>query len=113
MTLLISADLEFKKTEGSALFYSDVKYYFPGDLSSLDFYAYAPSKDKFSTATLTITSSEQKLTDFEPAADFGSQIDFITATATANKNDVALNEYTGVELAFSHRLSQIEIKGCK
>ncbi len=105
------ADLEFKKTEGSALFYSDVKYYFPGDLSSLDFYAYAPSKDKFGTATLTITSSEQKLTDFEPAADFGSQIDFITATATANKNDVALNEYTGVELAFSHRLSQIEIKG--
>lgn len=86
-------------------FTSTPAYYWPGDGSTLTFYAYSPSKTDLG-GTLTITSATKKLTDFSPATDISNQKDFVTIKATGNKT----NETSGVQLQFEHRLVQIEVK---
>lgn len=95
--------VEFTK-EGSA-FTSDPAYYWPGDNSELSFFAYSPKAEDLG-GTLNIASSGITLSNFSPASEISDQVDFITATTTGKKSE---NE-AGVELAFAHQLSQIEIK---
>ncbi|GAB6867483.1 fimbrillin family protein [Bacteroides acidifaciens] len=105
-------NLEFKRTEAeeegeSTYFTSEDKYYYPGDGSSLTFYAYAPSATDLGTIVKTDNTNKNLTLDFSPAEEISKQVDFITANATGSKNDAEL----GVALKFAHRLSQIEIKG--
>lgn len=106
-------NLEFKRTEAeeegeSTYFTSEDKYYYPGDGSSLTFYAYAPSATDLGTSIETDNANKNlTLKDFSPAKEISEQVDFITANATGNKDDAE----AGVPLKFAHRLSQIEIKG--
>lgn len=86
-------------------FTSAQPYYWPSDGSNLSFFAYSPSATDLH-ANVTINSTTKTLTDFQPATKIADQQDFVTANATGNKT----NESTGVELAFAHRLAQIEIK---
>lgn len=103
-------DLKFKKEkEGSTIFASDDKYYYPGDGSNLTFYAYAPSVEELgSGSSLEIDNANKNLTlkGFSPAETIADQVDFIAANATGNK----ANAETGLSLNFRHCLSQIEIK---
>lgn len=101
------SNLEFTKGEDN-FFTSADKYYYPGDQSELQFYAYAPSATAMG-ATLNISGTEKKMTGFSPNSDISRQVDFITAVAVGDRHN---NGYSGVELEFSHRLAQIEIK-CK
>lgn len=106
-------NLEFKRTEAeeegeSTYFTSEDKYYYPGDGSSLTFYAYAPSATDLGTSIETDNANKNlTLKDFSPAKEISEQVDFITANATGSKDDAE----AGVPLKFAHRLSQIEIKG--
>ncbi len=84
-------------------FTSTPEYYWPGDDSALDFYAYSPAAPG---GTLTLTTDEKTLSDFSPASDIADQVDFITSYASGKKS---ANEDSGVELTFDHRLAQIEI----
>lgn len=84
-------------------FTSSPEYYWPGDDSQLDFFAYSPEAPG---GTLTMTADAKTLTGFSPASDIASQVDFITSKASGKKS---VNENTGVELTFDHRLSQIEV----
>ena len=86
-------------------FSSSPAYYWPGDGSNLNFYAYAPAAETLG-ATVAIDNSAKTLTGFSPAAQFADQKDFVTATATGSK----ANETTGVALTFDHQLTQIEVK---
>ena len=86
-------------------FSSSPAYYWPGDGSNLEFYAYAPAAETLG-ATVAINNTAKVLTGFSPAAEFADQKDFVTATATGNKT----NETTGVALTFDHQLTQIEVK---
>ena len=86
-------------------FSSSPAYYWPGDGSDLEFYAYAPAAETLG-ATVAIDNSAKTLTGFSPAAQFANQKDFVTATATGNKT----NETSGVALTFDHQLTQIEVK---
>ena len=86
-------------------FSSSPAYYWPGDGSDLEFYAYAPAAETLG-ATVTIDNTAKTLTGFSPAAQFANQKDFVTATATGNKT----NETSGVALTFDHQLTQIEVK---
>ena len=86
-------------------FSSSPAYYWPGDGSDLEFYAYAPAAETLG-ATVSIDNSAKTLTGFSPAAQFANQKDFVTATATGNKT----NETSGVALTFDHQLTQIEVK---
>lgn len=104
-------NLEFKRTEAeeegeSTYFTSEDKYYYPGDGSSLTFYAYAPSATDLGTIIKTDNTNKNLTLDFSPAEEISKQVDFITANATGNKN----NEKESVHLIFEHRLSQIEIQ---
>lgn len=101
------SNLEFTKGEDN-FFTSAEKYYYPGDKTPLQFYAYAPSATAMG-ATLNISGTEKKMTGFSPKSDISQQVDFITASA---EGDCYNNGATGVELEFSHRLAQIEVK-CK
>lgn len=92
-------------TKSGSFFISTPAYYWPGDGSTLSFYAYSPSAADLG-ATVSITSASKTMTDFSPATAIASQKDFITASATGSKAD----ETTGVALTFAHRLAQIEIK---
>lgn len=85
-------------------FTSTPEYYWPGDDSPIDFYAYSPAVPG---GTLTLTSETKTLADFSPASDIAQQVDFITSSASGKKS---ANENSGVELTFDHRLSQIEIQ---
>lgn len=96
-------DLTFTKTDG--FFTSNPPYYWPGDDSELDFYAYSPAKPG---GTIAISSDSKTMTGFSPAAEIADQVDFITSYATGKKST---NESSGVELTFDHRLAQIEIQG--
>lgn len=105
-------NLEFKRTEAeeegeSTYFTSEDKYYYPGDGSSLTFYAYAPSETDLGTIVKTDNTNKNLTLDFSPAEEISKQVDFITANATGSMNDAE----AGVPLKFAHRLSQIEIKG--
>ena len=86
-------------------FSSSPAYYWPGDGSELEFYAYSPAAETLG-ATVAIDNSAKTLTGFSPAAQFANQKDFVTATATGNKT----NETSGVALTFDHQLTQIEVK---
>lgn len=83
---------------------SATEYYWPTDGASLDFYAWHPASNL--GGTLTLTDSEKKLSGFKVNDDISKQSDFISAVATGNGVDNA----TGLELSFSHNLSQIEVK---
>lgn len=87
-------------------FQSSSPYYWPGDNSDLNFFAYAPSSTDLG-GTLTITNATKTLADFAPAAAVADQKDFVTAKASGSKS---ASESTGVALNFKHQLSQIEIK---
>ena len=91
-------------TKVNEYFCSSPEYYWPGDGSSLDFYAYAPSSHMLG-ADITIDNSSKKLQNFSPAAKINQQHDFITAFATGNNEDAA----DGLALIFNHQLAQIEI----
>lgn len=84
-------------------FNSATEYYWPGDNTELTFYAYAP---ELPDADIVLTETSKTLSNFSPAADLASQVDFITSYATGNKDN---NETSGVELTFNHQLSQIEV----
>ncbi len=110
-------------TQGSDGFYNSASpYYWPGDNSSLDFYAYYPSANELlqmddvepeglseaeGNGSLIFTSTEKKLENFNVPDSIKNQVDFITANGTGNKS---ANELAGLELTFGHRLSQIEIQ---
>ncbi len=82
---------------------------------TLNFYAYAPeiTASTDNTGTVSISNSEQKVTDFTPyvkseeSADAAKQVDFIYAKATGNATANATN---GVTLDFKHALSQIIVQ---
>lgn len=95
--------LDFVKGD-EGYFSSTPEYYWPGDDSEVSFYAYSPETPG---GTVTMTSSSKTMTDFSPAADIADQVDFITANATGKKST---NEDSGVQLAFDHRLAQIEVR---
>lgn len=94
---------EFERT--GSYYNSATEYFWPSDGSALSFYAWAPESDR-TGGTLTITSSDKKLTGFTVNPNISDQIDFISAKAVGNGNDNA----SGMELNFNHNLSQIEVK---
>ena len=91
-------------TKVNEYFSSSPAYYWPGDGSSLDFYAYAPSASTLG-ATVTIDSDTKKLCNFSPASQINKQEDFITATATGSSKDAD----DGLALVFNHQLAQVEV----
>lgn len=96
-------NIDFNK--GSDGFYvSTPAYHWPGDDTPLTFYSYSPASPG---GTVSIGSEAKTLTDFSPATDLSSQVDFVTAKATGTKSQ---NESSGVELDFNHQLSQIEVR---
>ncbi len=93
--------------KGSDGFFNSVSpYYWPGDDTELNFYAYAPSMDELG-ADVVISPDEKKLESFTVAENIADQVDFITANGTGKKS---VNEAAGLELTFGHRLSQIEVR---
>lgn len=109
-------NVEYSKgTDG--FFNSAHPYYWPGDDSPVDFYAYSPSaaellpdvEDEWDDAegSLVLTAAEKKLNNFRVADSIKNQVDFITAVGTGKRS---VNESAGLELTFGHRLAQIEIQ---
>lgn len=97
-------DVPYMKASGD-IFISSEPYYWPAS-NELQFYAYSPSLDSFSSdAQLSIGAGSQKVTGFETASSFEEQKDFIVATKQATKDA----NLAGVELQFEHKLSQIEV----
>ncbi|MDE6273051.1 MAG: fimbrillin family protein [Muribaculaceae bacterium] len=94
--------LDFVKGSDN-FFTSTPEYHWPGDDAELSFFAYAPTN----LSGVTLTPEAKTLTDFSPAANIADQIDFITSNATGKRS---VNEASGVELTFDHRLAQIEIR---
>lgn len=93
--------------KGSDNFYvSQHNYYWPGDNSEVQFYAYAPSQDAMG-ADVTLTNSRKVIENFSVAEEIADQVDLITANMTGTKSQY---ETSGVPLTFSHRLSQIEVR---
>lgn len=88
------------ETDGS-YYHSDPVYYWPGT-GALNFYAYSP----VGLAGVSITKDGKTVTDFAPAATVADQVDFVVATATGDISD----ETTGVALAFTHELTQVNVK---
>lgn len=86
------------------VFTSATEYYWPGDDTPVTFYAYSPAAPG---GTVTLTADSKELSDFSPASDISSQVDFITSTGTGRKS---VNENTGLALNFGHRLAQIEVR---
>lgn len=99
------ANLEFKKGS-DGFFESSPVYNWPGDDSELTFYSYSPSMSELG-ADITIDANTKQLENFSVPEQIADQVDFITATATGKKS---VNEDSGVELTFSHQLSQIELQ---
>ena len=108
VTAFIGDGVLFKQTEftkgSDGYFVSSPEYYWPGDDSEVDFYAYSPSAPG---GQFTFTSASKTLSDFAPAATMDQQVDFITSVASGKKS---ANEAAGVELTFNHQLSQIEVR---
>ena len=93
---------------------SSPTYYWPGDESPLNIYAFAPSvvdlgvTDSGNGQTeLKIDRSEQILKNFSPADDISQQQDFITAVLPEYVNP---GDGIPVSLPFKHQLVQIEVK---
>lgn len=97
----------FSKAAGATKFTSTNIYYWPGDESNVDFYAYGYAGDlKSLDADLnnaTINATSQKI-NFTPATAPANQLDLIVAKASGSST----TEGT-VELPFNHALSQIQI----
>ena len=85
------------------IFHSSPTYYWPGDGSELDFYAYAPSATDLG-ASVSIDRDAQKLIDYSPSSDISQQCDFIAASMTQGRIE------TSVPVYFKHALSQIEVR---
>ncbi len=101
-------NLKFTQGNGTNMWFSEKKYYFPGDNSSLTFHAYAPSAAEMG-ATI-ISDSENKnvvISEFAPSEDITKQIDIIYASAVDQRESAAAD---GVSLNFKHALSQVVIK---
>ncbi|MBD5164001.1 MAG: fimbrillin family protein [Bacteroidales bacterium] len=99
------SDLVFSK-DNTGFYNSAKSYYWPGDTSTLDFYAYYPSMDVMG-CDVTINKDTKEITSFQTAENIADQVDLITAHGTGTK---AKNEAAGVPLEFKHRLAQIEIR---
>ena len=97
------SNASFTKLE--AYFSSSPAYYWPGDGSALDFFAYAPSATALG-AEINIDNTSKVLSNFSPAAEISDQKDFVSAKASGTKADAAY----GVALTFNHQLTQIEVK---
>lgn len=82
------------------------QHYWPTDNSELKFYAYSPAATSL-TGTFSINGTDHKLTGFKPASDMKEQKDFIAAFGSGRKSAQGA---TGVQLTFSHALSQIEVR---
>lgn len=98
-------NLLFSK-DNTGFFNSTKPYYWPGDNSSIDFYAYYPDMDTMG-ADVTVDNTTKEITNFTVAEQIADQVDLITAHATGNQK---ANEASGVPLEFKHRLAQIEIR---
>lgn len=103
----------FTKKEGKPYFCAETDFYWPGDNSPLDFYAYAPTYDGKGIPYITgvtIDDERQVIENFQPRAIMSQQFDLLTAKAEGKnkKND----ESNGVDLNFHHQLAQIEIRAC-
>lgn len=79
------------------------EYYWPTDNSELTFYTYTP--DLGADGTESITGSSNTIT-YTPNSTITGQKDLATCIATGTK----ANQTEGVELAFKHALSQIEVQ---
>lgn len=85
----------------SRYFISDPVYYWPKG-GTLKFYAYSP-------VDMNVKEEDGKtVEDFTPAPKVEDQVDFITARAIATHTTEI--ESTGVGLAFTHELTQIQVK---
>lgn len=108
VTAFIGDGVLFKQTDFNkgtdGFFVSSPEYYWPGDDSQVDFYAYSPAAPG---GDITMTTAAKTMTNFTTAATMDNQVDFITAVASGKKS---VNEQTGVELTFNHALSQIEVR---
>lgn len=99
-------DVEFSKgTDG--FFTSDDSYKWPGDDTQLSFFAYSPSMNDLGSQIVITDDNGLQLQSYVTPAEIADQKDFITADATGKRS---ANEENGVELTFSHRLAQIEIR---
>ena len=96
-------DEEFERL--GSFYSSATDYYWPSDGATLNFIAWSPSVEQLG-GTMTVTPSEQKITGFACNPDISSQVDFISSVGSGNKQTCG----SGMELSFSHNMSQIEIK---
>lgn len=102
------SNVEFDKGQDSFFTSKGRSYYWPGENESLRFIAYSPSQDEIGGDVLPKDDGGTlSLENFTVAEDIINQVDFITADTIGSKK---ANEYTGVELTFNHRLSQIELQ---
>lgn len=91
-------------TKGSSGWSASPKTFWPNTATQqLDFYAYAPT----STAGVTISGTEKKITGYTPSATVTDQQDLVIAY---NTGTMQTNATTGVPMYFKHALSQIEVK---
>lgn len=93
----------FSKEDDSDFFTSSLSYYWPNDDASLSFIAYAPSETSFE-GSVSLTSSQQKLTGYKLDDNIANQKDIIYASATGKKST---HETSGVALSFKHAVSRI------
>ncbi len=99
-------DVEFSKgTDG--FFTSTDSYKWPGDDTQLSFFAYSPSMNDLGSEVVITDDNSLQLQSYVTPEEIADQKDFITANATGIRSE---NEENGVELTFSHRLAQIEIR---
>lgn len=82
----------------------------------LHFFAFYPEVDKLGEEVKLVNAStveennkkiSYKIDNFQVANDISKQVDFVTAYATGS---MAKNLFSGVNLAFEHKLSRIEVK---
>ena len=82
------------------------KYYWPGDNSTLTFYAYAPQATGDGHNAQITAHSSYKSFSVTPSTTIADQVDLIFAEASANKSSGA----SGVQLNFRHSGSKIIFK---
>ena len=101
-------NLKFTQGGSTNMWFSEEKYYFPGDNSSLTFHAYAPSAaDMGATITSDSENKNVVISEFTTAEDITKQVDIIYASAVDQRESAAAD---GVFLTFKHALSQVVIK---
>lgn len=97
-------------TSSGSNYTSASTYYYPGDKSPVNFYAYSYATESNLTsldsdlANATINATTQKI-DFTPAAKPENQLDLVTATGSGSSATSG-----AVSLQFGHALSQIQIQ---